>query len=68
MKIAICDDNELQLELTNELLKDIMAEDPKNCEICSFTSGRQLLESVRTGGDLTCIYWMCTFRILTAWK
>ena len=50
MKIAICDDNELQLELTSDILKDIMAEDAVNYELSCFTSGRELLESVRSSG------------------
>ena len=50
MRIAVCDDNELQLELTCEILKDILSEDMENPEISSFTGGRQLLEAVRSSG------------------
>ena len=50
MKIAVCDDNELQLELTCDILRDILAEELETPEISSFTGGRQLMETVRSSG------------------
>ncbi len=48
VKIAVCDDNILQLELMKELLTEYAASRSIEAEILPFTAGRELLQYVRT--------------------
>ena len=47
VKIAVCDDNVLQLDLMKELLSEYAADRSLEAEILPFTAGRELLQYVR---------------------
>ena len=49
IRIAICDDNELQLEITQVTLQEIFNERTEPAEIVSFSDGRELIGSVKGG-------------------
>lgn len=51
VRIAVCDDNEIQRELMRDLLNDFANNDGREMQIALLASGRELLDAVRmTGG------------------
>ena len=50
VKIAVCDDNSLQLDLMKELLTEYVESRSLEAELLPFTEGRALLQYVRTNG------------------
>lgn len=49
INIAICDDNELSLEIINEITSDFLLERSEETAVSLFGSGEELIESVRNG-------------------
>ena len=50
VRIAICDDNDLQRELTGEILEEYISTSEKDITVSSFASGRELLNAVKSKG------------------
>lgn len=50
LKIALCDDNELQLDILQDLLSDYNSVSPYRIDVSAFSSGNELLSAIRQNG------------------